>query len=113
MFRLCGTLRAVEGGLKPSALFRDILQILLDITNLRLNFAEVLLNVAFCFQRLVAYELAGSLLDGSFRLVDAALNLVLIDGHYLLLITDTGKRPARDTQKLEDSFQYREQGMPL
>jgi hypothetical protein len=94
--------------LKPSALVRDILQVLLDITNLRLNFAEVLLNVAFGFQRLVAYELAGSLLDGSFRLFDAALNLVFIDCcHYLLLISDTGKRPARATQKLVSSFQNR------
>ena len=100
MFRLGRTLFAVDGRPKRSALFGGILQVLLDITKLRLNLAEVLLNVASCFQRLVAYELAGSFLDASFCLFDAALNLVFVRAHDMLLMTHAGKRPARPTSKI-------------
>src|ERR1039457_4899184 len=54
MFRLRGAVLAVDDGLKPRALFRGIFHLLLDVAQLPLNLAEVLLNVAFCFQRLVA-----------------------------------------------------------
>jgi len=37
-----------------------MLQVPLDFTYFRLNFAEVLLNVAFCFQRRIADDLADS-----------------------------------------------------
>jgi hypothetical protein len=99
MFRLRGVLLAVEDRLKRSVLFRRIFYVFLEVTELRLNLAEVLLNIAFCFQRLVAHDFAGSFLYGSFRLFDAALNLIFVDAHDVLLITDTGKRPARSTQK--------------
>src|SRR5579864_2214262 len=90
MFRLlkiCSLLIAIDDRLKPSALFRGIFHVLLDVAQLFLNLAEVLLNVAFCFQRLVTYELAGGFLDRSFRLFDAALNLVFVDAHDVLLLT--------------------------
>src|ERR1019366_1297820 len=51
---------AAHPQLPVTLLFRGILQVLLDITNLRLNLAEVLLNVAFCFQSRIADDLAGS-----------------------------------------------------
>jgi hypothetical protein len=76
-----------------------MLQVLLDITNLRLNLAEVLLNVAFCFQRPIADDFAGRFLHASFCFFDAAFNLVFVDAHDMLLMTNSGKRPARDTLK--------------
>jgi hypothetical protein len=76
-----------------------MLQVLLDITNLRLNLAEVLLNVAFCFQRRITDDFAGRFFDASFCLFDAAFNLVFVDTHYMLLIPNSGKRPARDIKK--------------
>src|SRR5450759_1490884 len=75
----------LEYGLKRSALFRGILHVFFDVTELRLTLAEVLFNVAFSFQCLVAHELAGRFLDGSFRLFDAALHLVFVHAHDMLL----------------------------
>jgi len=63
-----------------------IFHVLLDVTQLLLNLAEVLLNVAFRFQRLIAHEFARGFLDRSFRLFDAALDLVFVDAHEVLLL---------------------------
>ena len=63
-----------------------IFHVLLDVTQLLLNLAEVLLKVAFRFQRLIAHELARGFLDRSFRLFDAALDLVFVDAHEVLLL---------------------------
>jgi hypothetical protein len=84
---LKGILFAINDGLMRNALFRGILQVLLDIANLRLKLAEILLNVTFCFQRLVSHELGGSFFDASFYLFDAAFNLVFVDTHDTLLKT--------------------------
>ena len=52
------------------------------------------------------HKLAGSFLNCSFRLFDTAFNLVFVDAHDVLLITNTGKRPTRPTQKSGNLFQY-------
>ena len=72
---------------------------MLDITKLRLSVAEVLLNVAFCFQRRIADDLAGGFPNASFCLFDAPFNLIFVDTHDMLLMMNSGKRPARDTKK--------------
>lgn len=58
----------------------------LDLAELPLNLPEILLNAAFCFQYLVAHELTGNFLDGPFRLPDAAVNLIFVDAHNVLLV---------------------------
>src|ERR1700736_6249112 len=94
--KICSRLIAIDDVPKPGALFRGIFHVLLDVAQLFSNLAAVLLNIAFCFQRLVTHELTGGFLDRSFRLFDAALNLVFVDAHDVLLLTQAGKRPARD-----------------
>jgi hypothetical protein len=49
------------------ALLGGVINVLLDITERRLNLAEVLLDIALRCQLLVAHELAGGFLDSSFR----------------------------------------------
>jgi hypothetical protein len=112
VFRRRGTLPAVDDGPRPSALFQGIFHVLLDVAHLLLNLAEVLLNVAFFFQCLVAHELARGFLDRSFRLFDAALNLVFVDAHDVLLLIHAGKRPVRHTSKI-GKLQVRQQAIPL
>src|SRR5450759_1259854 len=83
--RLKGYSGRLRYRLTRSALFRGFFHVLLDVPELCLDLAEVLLNVAFSFQRLVVHHLAGRFLDGSFRLFDATLNLVFVHAHDMLL----------------------------
>jgi hypothetical protein len=60
-------------------------QVFADVANLRLDFAQVLFDVALHFERRIAHDLASYFLDRAFRFVDAALNLIFVDAHLQLL----------------------------
>jgi hypothetical protein len=83
-------------GPTSGALLR-VFHVFLDVTKLCLRFAENFLDRAFCFQGLIAYEHAGGFLDFALRFLDSTCDLILVHAHDVLLITYTGKRPARRT----------------
>ncbi len=91
-----GTLLAEQDGLKSGALL-CVFQVLLEVTKPCLTFAHNFLILAFSFRFLVACELAGDFIGLAFRFFGAALNLICVDAHNLLLTTYAGKRPARRT----------------
>ena len=78
----------------------SILEILFDVTNLRLNLPKILLNIAFRFQLFIADELSRRFLDRALCLLNTALNLIFVHAHDLLLKTYAGKRPARRVGRL-------------
>lgn len=67
----------------------------LEVAQLRLDLAEVLLNVAFYLQHFVTHEPASSFVDGSFPNFHANLHLMPVNAHDVsFLITDAVSRPA-------------------
>jgi len=81
---------------RPKSLgFRCVLYIFLDVAELGLGLAQILLHLPFGFHALVADELASDFLDRALGFVDTAFDLVLVDAHDLLLLVYAGKRPAR------------------
>jgi hypothetical protein len=80
---------------------QGLFRVSLDVAELRLNLAEVLLNIAFCLQHFVTDDPAGGFLDDSFRNSYAALHLMSIDAHDVLLVALLGgvaQRTAADRE---------------
>jgi hypothetical protein len=81
-------------------------KVLLGIAIAGLSFAEILLNGAFGFQRLVTYDRAGGFFDGSLCLFQAGFDVVCFDTHYALLVTDF-RRAAGTPYSRIDTIQER------
>jgi hypothetical protein len=93
--------------LRPSARvpksqgLRCVLHVFLDVAELCLDLAQILLDLPFRFHALVADELASDFLDLALRFLDTAFDLVLVDAHELLPLMYAGKRPARFLPRVE------------
>ncbi len=70
-----------------------MLEVLLDVAELHLNLAEVLLNVALCLHHLVANEFPRGFLDGTLRHRDSAFHLIFVDAHAVLLAAGARNAP--------------------
>jgi hypothetical protein len=75
---------------------KSILNVFLQITVARLDFALGVLNLPFLFQVLVANYFASDFLDFAFRFFDPAFDLIFVHDDLLIMTIDYG--PERRTQ---------------
>jgi hypothetical protein len=73
-----------------------VLNVFLQITVARLDFALGVLNLSFLFQVLIANYFASDFLDFAFRFFEAAFDLIFVHDDLLVMTVDDG--PERRTQ---------------